>query len=260
MSQEDIKTIQEYQTNTQFWGQGNGERSRVMGDSLGRMPCMKIVNIQRGEIVLDAGCGEGTIPTTIAAKLSGARNVYGIDRSPSMLERARKNPNLAGVTFDEGTIQELSYSYETFNIVLCIAVLIHNNPNEFRQFLEESYRVLKPGGRLVIGLMAPELYLPDSPNVAGAAQWSRLRLLNGEYNPDIPQMYEEDYINSNRDVFTSNVWCYPDQYIHQMLKDARLTVQSNQKTFVTTESLASCGFDPTGPTGYLAFTQILATK
>jgi SAM-dependent methyltransferase len=221
---------------------------------------MKLANALRGEQVLDAGCGEGTIPTAEAARLAGAENVYGIDRSSEMLARARKNPNLNGVTFDEGIIQELPYNNEKFNLVLCIAVLIHSDPTEFRCFLEEAHRVLKPGGRLVVGLMAPELYLQDSANIVGTADWSSLRLLDNQYNPDIPQPYSEIYRNGAGGEFDSTVWCYPDRAVAQLMKDARLTMQSNQKTYVTKKALASCGFDSKGPVDYPAFSQILATK
>jgi ubiquinone/menaquinone biosynthesis C-methylase UbiE len=241
-------------------GQGDGKRPSVMGDWLGRYPSMELLDLKPSEIYLDAGCGEGTIPTSIGAKLVGSENTYAIDRSSSMLDRARINPNLQGINFTEGSIQELPYSDNMFDAISCIAVLIHSNPEEFAKFLNESQRVLKPKGRLVIGLMAQELYLPTSPNVIGTAKWSKLKLLDQEYNPSIPQIYEEDYVNSNQEVFKSKVWCYPDSIVIEMMKAARLEVQKINKTLVTSKSLSKSGFESNDPIGYIAFTQILATK
>ncbi len=107
--------------------------------------------LQPGEVVVDLGAGAG-IDCFLAAKKVGATGrVIGVDMTPQMVERARKNAAEAGVTnveFRLGEIEALPVADGTADVVISNCV-INLSPDRER-VLAEAYRVLKPGGRLVI--------------------------------------------------------------------------------------------------------------
>ena len=107
--------------------------------------------ISQGETVLDVGCGAG-IDAIFAAKMVGATGaVAGIDLVPEMLARARENARLAGVaniTFIESSAEKLPFPNKSFDVVISNGVF--NLVVDKQKALKEVFRVLKPGGRLML--------------------------------------------------------------------------------------------------------------
>jgi SAM-dependent methyltransferase len=107
--------------------------------------------INRGESVLDIGCGAGA-DTFVAAKMVGAEGrVIGIDMTPEMLARARKNLqeiSLQIVSFHKASAEELPFRDESFDVVISNGVF-NLIPDKARA-LKEVFRVLKPHGRMMI--------------------------------------------------------------------------------------------------------------
>ncbi len=107
--------------------------------------------INKGEAVLDVGCGAG-VDTLVAAMMVGPEGkVVGIDLTSEMLGRARANlekTSLGNVSFQEGSAEDLPFPDESFDVVLSNGVinLIPDKPKAVR----EIFRVLKPNGRLMI--------------------------------------------------------------------------------------------------------------
>jgi 2-polyprenyl-3-methyl-5-hydroxy-6-metoxy-1,4-benzoquinol methylase len=101
-----------------------------------------------GVRLLDAGCGDGALVAVAAVK--GAE-VTGVDSDPSMLLAAQKRTANTGVkaTFLEGRLERLPFPDASFDIVASITVLcfVPDAAGAFR----EMARVLRPGGRLVLG-------------------------------------------------------------------------------------------------------------
>lgn len=98
--------------------------------------------------VLDAGCGDGAL--ACAAALRGAA-VIGVDPDPAMLAAARARAKQAGVeaAFSEGRIESLPFAGASFDVVVAITVLCF--VADAAAALRELVRVLRPGGRLVLG-------------------------------------------------------------------------------------------------------------
>lgn len=111
------------------------------------------------EQVLDGGCayGSGTLPL-----LAKARIVCGCDPNTELIERARKN--CPGVQFEICPLEQMPYADESFDAITSTDVLEH--VRDETTALNELYRVLKPGGRLIIttphkglfGFMDPDNY------------------------------------------------------------------------------------------------------
>ncbi len=101
-----------------------------------------------GRFVLDAGCGDGAFSLQLAAR--GAR-VIAVDTSEAMLEAARRRvlPEDTSIEFLRASVEALPFEAESFDAVLMVTVLC--TVNDPSRAVREARRVLKHGGRLVVG-------------------------------------------------------------------------------------------------------------
>ena len=129
--------------------------------------------IQKGEAVLDIGCGAG-VDTLIAADMVGPEGeVVGIDMIPAMLKRAKENlqrTDFKNVTFLEASAEKLPVPNEDFNVVISNGVF-NLIPGKVKA-LSEVYRVLKPGGRMMIADQILTGELPEDTK-ARVESWFR---------------------------------------------------------------------------------------
>jgi len=108
--------------------------------------------IASGEEVLDVGSGTGTLAIAAARAAPGVR-VTGLDADASILARARKKAAGAGleIGFDHGMSTTLPYPDASFDVLLSTLFFHHLPDAAKRQTAAELVRVLRPGGRLVVG-------------------------------------------------------------------------------------------------------------
>jgi ubiquinone/menaquinone biosynthesis C-methylase UbiE len=117
-----------------------------------RQDTIKLARINPGDNVLEIGCGTGSL--TLAAKeqagLSGV--VTGIDIAPEMVAQARRKATRIGadVSFQEGSIADIPFPDNHFDVVMCSFMIFHMPDEVRKKGFPDIYRVLKPGGHLFI--------------------------------------------------------------------------------------------------------------
>ena len=108
--------------------------------------------IQPGDSVLDVGCGTGAV--TLLAKTRSGKDgkAHGIDPAPEMIAVARKKAARKGLEIDfrVGVIESLPFPDASMDVVTS-SLMMHHLPDDLKaRGLAEVYRVLKPGGRLLV--------------------------------------------------------------------------------------------------------------
>jgi SAM-dependent methyltransferase len=124
---------------------------------------LRLLDPRPKDVVLEIGFGHGRVIAELANRCPQGR-VWGLDSSPTMVQMATRFNQAAVdrglVQLDAGDSAALPYKAEAFDCVLTVhTIYFWNQPLDY---LREILRVLKPGGKLVVG------FRPDSERLRSA--------------------------------------------------------------------------------------------
>jgi SAM-dependent methyltransferase len=165
---------------------------------------LAFADARAGETVLDLGSGAGIDCFLAARKVGPTGHVLGVDMTPSMIDRARAaaaKHGFANVEFRLGEIEHLPIADATVDLVIsnCVVNLSPEKPRVFA----EAFRVLKPGGRMVVSDLV--LLRPLTPEqdrsvrllvgcIAGASRRADyLDMIRGAGFADVQVAHESGY-------------------------------------------------------------------
>ena len=121
----------------------------------------EFAKIKKGDVVIDLGSGAGNDAFIARHETGDTGQVIGIDFTPAMIERARKNAEVRGFTnveFRQGDIENMPVAGNTADVIVsnCVLNLVPNKSG----VVKEIYRALKPGGHFSISDIVLEGELP----------------------------------------------------------------------------------------------------
>lgn len=120
-------------------------RNPVVGRN--RKQVIELLRLQRGDTVLDVGCGTGLNFPLLQDAVGAEGRIIGIDLSPDMLAQARERAAAQGwqnVTLTESAIEDAAIPAEFDAVLFCLTHDVLQSP----EALENVFRQAKPGARV----------------------------------------------------------------------------------------------------------------
>ncbi len=177
-----------------------------------------LASLKEGEIVLDLGSGAGIDCFLAAQKVGKKGKVIGVDMTPEMIEKARKNArknNYKNVEFRLGEIENLPVTDNSVDVIISNCVI--NLSQDKRSVFDETFRVLKPGGRLMISDL---VLLKELPEFMKNSTEAYISCLSGA-------IMKDEYINTIRNAGFKDVRIidevpFPVEFIFDDTKKAQI--------------------------------------
>ncbi|MGC9397669.1 MAG: class I SAM-dependent methyltransferase [Anaerolineae bacterium] len=191
MHDESIKTVPSLRYDEDYFlsaCEGYTEFLSSEGEYLSRRlaEALAVAGIAPGMEVLDVGCGRGEILLHIHRL--GAR-IHGIDYASAAVNISRRvveSEVRDGIGVYQANARQLPFVQARFDRVLMLDIVEHLYPLELHEALSEAYRVLKPGGRIVVHT-APNVWYDRY--AYPVVRWVRHLMGQGEKYPRNPRAF-----------------------------------------------------------------------
>ena len=166
------------------------------------------LDLEKGDKILEAGCGPGYY-LNLLARLGAKYQLYGVDIDEKALAIAKKIPNTKSVLKADLT-RKLPFSTNFFDKVILSEVVEHI-PNE-KKALKEIYRVLRPGGKVVVTV----------PNKNYPLMWDPV---NG-----ILEKFTGKHIRQGpwAGIWSNHLRLYSEMQIKNLVKKSKFTVEKTE--------------------------------
>jgi SAM-dependent methyltransferase len=127
------------------WFRNNARKFRSRWDN-----CLRLLALQQDQVLLELGCASGEHTVRLAPKV---RRAIGLDFSPDAIRLARERAAREGsaAEFVQGDVADLAvFADGSVDRVLAMDLVEHVPDDVLSAMLRECFRVLRPGGRLVV--------------------------------------------------------------------------------------------------------------
>lgn len=180
----------------------------------------QFAKIKKGDVVIDLGSGAGNDAFIARHETGETGKVIGIDFTPAMIERARKNAEVRGynnVEFRQGDIEKMPVTANVADVIVsnCVLNLVPNKD----AVIKEIYRVLKPGGHFSISDIVLQGELPV--NLQEAAEMYAGCVSGAIQKDDYLQLVEKNGFQ-NITIQKDKAIIIPDDILKQYLSDEQL--------------------------------------
>ncbi|MCF6247651.1 MAG: methyltransferase domain-containing protein [Desulfobacula sp.] len=130
------------------------------------------LDIKQWHRILDIGCGTGVVTKLISGKLSSKKQgmAIGIDAAGKMIEGAVKKRESDTCSFKVAAAEKLPFENESFDSAVSTLFFHHIQLDLKKKAFAEAFRILKPGGRLVVS----DMHIPETILgflIAHASRW-----------------------------------------------------------------------------------------
>jgi ubiquinone/menaquinone biosynthesis C-methylase UbiE len=179
---------------------------------------LSLAALQPGMRVVDVGCGRGEIVFHAARKEC---QVWGIDYAPEAVRVAKEtltevclSEELARWVVAQVNARQMPFSDDSVDVIFMLDVVEHLYPHELDEAMKEAFRILRPGGRLIVHTM-PSLWYYHF----GYPVYRGLQRLRGQHLPANPRDrwdYSHVHVNEQTPIrlkktirqsgFTAKVW------------------------------------------------------
>jgi ubiquinone/menaquinone biosynthesis C-methylase UbiE len=205
-----------------------------------------IASLKEGETVMDLGSGAGFDVFLASKKVGKTGKVIGIDMTPEMIEKARENAkkgNYNNVEFRLGEIEKIPVEDNSIDVIISNCV-INLSPDKKAVF-RETFRILKPGGRIMISDIVLLNELPDfiKNSIDAYVGCVSGAILKDDYLEIIKNSGLKDVKIVDEVKVSLDIWLN-DSTIQQAMKDLKITHEKAKEILGNIASIKIRGVKP----------------